>query len=46
MKRRLNNIFKSDGRAVVLAMDHGNGMSVLPELNNPGEIIKKLLPEE
>ena len=41
MKRRLNNIFKSDGRAVVLAMDHGNGMSVLPELNNPGEIIKK-----
>ncbi len=41
MKRRMNNIFKSDGKAVVLAMDHGNGMNVLPELNDTGEVLRK-----
>lgn len=41
MKRRLNNIFHKDGRSVVLAMDHGNGLNVLPELNNTGEILDK-----
>jgi len=41
MKRRWHNIFKSDRKAFILAMDHGNGMNVLPEMKNPGEIIKK-----
>jgi len=41
MKRRWHNIFKSDRRAFVLAMDHGNGLNVLPEMQKPGEIIKK-----
>ena len=41
MKRRLNNIFAKDGKSVVLAMDHGNGLPVLPALNNTGEIIEK-----
>lgn len=41
MKRRLNNIFKEDGKSVVLAMDHGNGLNVLPELNNTSEVLTK-----
>ena len=41
MKRRMHNIFRRDGKSFVLAMDHGNGLKVLPEMNNPGEIIKK-----
>lgn len=41
MKRRLNNIFSKDGKSVVLAMDHGSGSNVLPELNNTREIINK-----
>lgn len=41
MKRRWYNIFKNDGKAFVLAMDHGNGLKVLPDMNHPGEIIKK-----
>lgn len=41
MKRRLNNIFKSDGKSIVLAIDHGGAFNVLPELNNTGEIIEK-----
>lgn len=41
MKRRWHNIFKKDGKAFILAMDHGIGFNVLPEMKNPGEIIKK-----
>jgi DhnA family fructose-bisphosphate aldolase class Ia len=41
MKRRWFNIFKSDGKAFILAMDHGNGMNVLPDMAKPGEIVKK-----
>lgn len=41
MKRRLNNVFKKDGKSFILAMDHGNGLKVLPEMNKPGEIIEK-----
>ena len=36
MKRRMNNIFRRNGKSVILAMDHGNGMNVLPEMNNWG----------
>ncbi|MPW25626.1 aldolase [Alkalibaculum sp. M08DMB] len=41
MKRRMNNIFRQDGKSFILAMDHGGGVNVLPELNETGEIIKK-----
>lgn len=41
MKRRMNNIFKNDGRSFILAIDHGTGVNVLPELNNTGELIAK-----
>jgi len=42
MKRRWLNIFKSDNRAFVLAMDHGAfGINVLPEMAKPGEIIRE-----
>lgn len=41
MKRRWHNIFKDDRKAFVLAMDHGNGLNVLPDMQKPGEIIKK-----
>ncbi len=39
-KIRLSKIFKSDGRSFIMAMDHGNMFNVLPELKNPGELIK------
>lgn len=41
MKRRLNNIFRKDEKSVVLALDHGSGFNVLPEMENPGQIIEK-----
>ena len=28
--RRLGNIFKADGKTVIVAMDHGLGLDVLP----------------
>lgn len=40
MKRRWMNVFKSDGRAFVLAMDHGGSMNVLPDMADPGKIIR------
>ena len=41
MKRRLNNIFARDGKSVVLAIDHGSSLNVLPAMKNPKEIIEK-----
>lgn len=41
MKRRLNNIFAKDNKTVILAMDHGASLNVLPALNNTKEIIEK-----
>lgn len=41
MKRRMYNIFREDGKSFILAMDHGNGLNVLPEMEKPGEIIEK-----
>ena len=38
MKRRMNNIFKADGKAFILAMDHSATM-FCPELKDPGHII-------
>lgn len=41
MKRRMNNFFREDGKSFILALDHGGALGVLPDMNNPGEIIKK-----
>lgn len=40
MKRRINNILQEDGKSLIVAMDHGTGANVLPNLKNPGEIIE------
>lgn len=40
---RLNHIFAKDGRAVVVAMDHGMaGMTPLANLTNPGQLLDQL----
>lgn len=39
MKRRLHRLFHNDGRIFILAMDHGAGLNVLPELHDPGRLI-------
>ncbi len=36
----MHRLFKKDGRIFILAMDHGTGLKVLPELNDPGVLIK------
>lgn len=41
MKRRMHNIFKEDGKALIVAMDHGTGAPVLPDLKEPGEVIRQ-----
>ncbi|MDR3174416.1 MAG: fructose-bisphosphate aldolase [Treponema sp.] len=41
--RRLSRIFKSDGKTVVVAMDHGMGLSVNPALDNTGEVLKAIV---
>lgn len=39
MKRRMFNIFQEDGKAFIVAMDHGTGSPVLPDLKNPANVI-------
>lgn len=41
--KRLNNIFRKNGRTLIVAMDHGSGMNVLPELANPAEKIERVV---
>ncbi|MEW6623040.1 MAG: fructose-bisphosphate aldolase [Bacillota bacterium] len=41
--RRLKRIFRKDGKSVIVAMDHGMGLNVLPELNDTGEVLKKIV---
>ncbi len=41
--KRLNRIFKPDGRTVIIAMDHGMGMNVNPALDRTGEILKAVV---
>lgn len=40
MKRRMNNIFKKDGRSFILAMDHA-AMMPSPDLKDPGHVIRE-----
>lgn len=41
--RRLSRLFKSDGKTVVVAMDHGAGLSVNPALDNTGDVIDAIV---
>lgn len=41
--RRLSRIFKPDGRTVIVAMDHGMGLSVNPALDRTGDILKAIV---
>ena len=41
--KRMNRIFKPDGKTVVVAMDHGMGMNVNPALDRTGEILKAIV---
>ncbi len=38
--RRLNRIFRPNGKTVIVAMDHGMSLPVNPALDNTGDIIK------
>ena len=40
MKRRMNNIFRKDGRSFVLAMDH-SAMMPSPDIKEPGRVISE-----
>jgi len=41
--RRINRIFRPDGRALIVAMDHGLLDGPCPGLENPGETIAKIV---
>ena len=38
----MHNIFAEDDKTVIIAMDHGVSLDVLPGLSNPGEIIREV----
>ncbi|MEL7608025.1 MAG: aldolase [Bacillota bacterium] len=38
---RINHIFRHDGKALILAMDHGANFNVLPALKDPGKVIRE-----
>ena len=39
----MHKIFKDDGKSVIVAMDHGMGLNVLPDLNDTGAILEKII---
>ncbi|MDF2674240.1 MAG: deoxyribose-phosphate aldolase/phospho-2-dehydro-3-deoxyheptonate aldolase [Clostridiales bacterium] len=41
--RRINHIFKADGRALIVAMDHGSCTGATAGLENPGETIEQII---
>ena len=43
MMKRLGRIFKPDGKTVVVAMDHGMGLSVNPAMDRTGEILEAVV---
>src|SRR5690625_3639049 len=40
MKRRWNNLFRSNGKSFTLAIDHGYGLNVLPHMKDTGKMIE------
>lgn len=43
VKKRMQHIFRKDGRALIVAMDHAATMNVLPELADPAEKIERIV---
>ena len=43
MKRRLSRIFKPDGKTVIIAMDHGAGLSVNPALDDMEGVLSAII---
>lgn len=41
--KRLNRIFREDGKTVIVAMDHGMGLEVNPSLDNTGKVLDKIV---
>ncbi len=41
--RRLKRLFRADGRTVIVAMDHGTGLNVLPTLNDTGHVLTQVV---
>ncbi len=41
-ERRVERLFGDDGRSLVVAMDHGGGIHVYPELADPGRVIAQV----
>jgi len=42
-ERRMRRIFRSDGKTLIVAMDHAGGMGIVPGLDNPGKTIELVL---
>lgn len=42
-KRRMYNIFRDDGRALIVAMDHGGTVDVYPALASPGPVLDEIV---
>ena len=40
--RRMNHIFKEDGKALIVAMDHGTFNGAAPGLEHPGETLQQI----
>jgi DhnA family fructose-bisphosphate aldolase class Ia len=41
-KRRMHRLFRANGRSLIVAMDHGAYMPVLPQLQDTGRVIREL----
>ena len=41
--RRLGNFFQKDNKTVIVAMDHGLGLDVLPGMQNTADIISNIV---
>jgi len=42
-ERRMRRIFRSDGRTLIVAMDHAGAMGPVPGLEDPGRVIEQVL---
>jgi DhnA family fructose-bisphosphate aldolase class Ia len=42
-QRRMGRIFRSDGKTLIVAMDHAGAMGPVPGLEDPGQVIRQVL---
>jgi DhnA family fructose-bisphosphate aldolase class Ia len=42
IKHRMNRIFRENGKAFIMAMDHGTTFNVLPALKRPDRVISEV----